>query len=114
VQGRSPLSMLPFFDMVHDILMCLMHIIPVLWKDHLLQLLKGKRTPGQVKPTASRSAEENAAVSRARHTVCAAQTEWTIKASDPRALLLDKRSQQLAGKPRLIRASMKAPTHPCS
>jgi hypothetical protein len=109
VQGRSPLSLLPLFNMVLDIMMCLMHIIPVLWKGHLMPLLKGKRTPGPFKPTASRNDEENAAVSRARHTVCAAQSEWALSASDPRALLLDTRSLSLAGKPRWIRARTKAP-----
>jgi hypothetical protein len=109
------LGLLAFFDLVRDCFPCFMHMVPVIFKGHLLQLLKGRRTPAVVRPAANMSDAENAAVAESRDEVALNQAEWEIRPNDPRAILLDTRSQRLgAGKARWIRAGMMVtPTRFC-
>jgi hypothetical protein len=49
VNGRCELARLPYFDIVLDALLDLMHIVSGIVKRHVFALLKGDRTPGAVK-----------------------------------------------------------------
>lgn len=59
VKECSPLRFLPYFDLVWDILPDMMHIVPVMWKGHIFQMFKGKRTPADVKPRKKYTPAEN-------------------------------------------------------
>jgi len=50
VCGWCPLSILPLFDLVWDILPDMMHIMQGIYKRIIFQLLKGKKAPAPYKP----------------------------------------------------------------
>jgi hypothetical protein len=59
IKEVSPLSFLPLFDMVWDILPDIMHVVPVMWKGHIFPMFRATRIPAQVKPRKKYTDEEN-------------------------------------------------------
>ena len=104
VKQLSPLVHLPLFDIVWDILPDLMHIISGIWKRHIIELLKGTRTPAPVKDRKSLSAAENAQLQREYTIACAQLKTWSLDKTTGE--MLDTRSRALAGEPSWIRSDL--------
>ena len=64
VKEFSPLMWLPFFCIVWDIVMDMMHVILGIWKRHIVELLKGRRAPAKIPNRKNLNPAENAALQR--------------------------------------------------
>ena len=78
VKEQSPLHVLPMFDVVWDVTMCLMHAVPRIWKGHIFPMMRGKRYPAQPKPRKKFTALENAALMGQHAAAKAALKTWKL------------------------------------
>ena len=78
VKEVTPLSLLPFFNVVWDVLPDLMHVIPDIWKGHLFPMFRGKRFPAPVKDRKSWSKQKNTALQRDHTQAVRHIQSWTL------------------------------------
>ena len=104
IKELSPLAELPMFDLTWDILMCIMHILPGIWKRHLFSLLDGERHPAPVKERKKNSMEENAALCEAYKACKQSVQEWQLDKATKAAV--DQRTRALSGEPSWIRSNI--------
>ena len=110
VKEVSPLTYLPLFDIVWDILPDMMHIVPGIWERHIFPLLAGKRKlPSAVKARKKNTERENANLMHAHTSCCAQIAEWTL--SKDTIADVDGRSRALAGEPSWVRSNLEIFTH---
>lgn len=105
VNGRSPLSYLPGFNIVWDFGVDMMHILEGWLKRNLMQVLSGKRRPTK-KPKIAQAAtrSERKEIMRQYKDEKERHDRWTVG----KALLkeLDRRSLSLGGEPSWIRTNL--------
>ncbi len=77
-QEVCPLHVYPMFDMVWDIVPCLMHTVPDIWKDHLIPLMKGRRNPAAVKDRKEWTAQQNQKLQRDHVDAKKHLVEWVV------------------------------------
>jgi hypothetical protein len=104
IKELSPLAEIPMFDLVWDILMCVMHILPGIWKRHVFSLLDGMRQPAAVKARKKNSTEENDALQAAYTHCCRSVKEWELDKATKAAV--DLRTRSLSGEPSWIRSNI--------
>lgn len=78
VKLLSMLAYLPLFNLIWDICPDLMHIITGIWKRHIIALLKGTRTPAQVKPLKKNTPAQNEQRMQDHKAAKADIAEWTL------------------------------------
>ena len=109
VKYLSPLAAYPFFDLVWDILMDLMHIIPGIWKRHIFGMFNDRRKPSKPKPRRHWSRAENARLLEEYEGVLKKLSEWALSKEDKAKL--DERSRALGGVVGWIRNNIEVCTH---
>lgn len=60
VKECSPLRFIHLFNLVWDILPDMMHIMPVIWKQHIFKMFRGMRNPKPVRARKKYTKEQNA------------------------------------------------------
>ena len=130
VKEASPLRFLPMFDLVWDVLPDFMHINTGIMHRHIMEVIRGARTPAAVRQRKKNTKEElkqlddgtltkreAAELLAARnkklledHRDClVALEEWAI--TDTMGAVLDARSLALAGEASWVRSGMQVYTH---
>lgn len=109
VKELSPLAALPLFDLVWDVMMCMMHIIPGIWKRHIFQMFVGNRAPATPKPRKSLTQRENKRLMEDHKTVLTELRGWMLPEAQQKEL--DQRSRSLGGVSGWIRNNLEVCTH---
>ena len=80
VKEFSPLCCYPMFNIVWDVLMCFMHMVPVILRDHIVPLMRGKRYPKEPKARDTWTPAQNRAL----------KDEWKAVLKDMHTWVLHK------------------------
>ena len=91
VKELCPLSFLPLFNIVWDMLPDMMHIIPALMKGHIMPMMRGLRYPSEPKMRKSWSALDNKQLFKDWTKVKAQLKDWTISKVHQRKILKHQR-----------------------
>lgn len=86
VKEVSPLHFLPLFDIVWDVMPDMMHIVPDLFKGHIVPMLRGQRDPAKVRARKTWTAERNEALLRQHAKAKEHLKTWTL--SEVRFILI--------------------------
>jgi len=78
VKELSPLRFVPLFDLTWDIMMDMMHIVPVMWKGHIFKMFAGKRVPATPKPRKTWTPAENATLLQEHEQARAHLAAWEL------------------------------------
>jgi len=78
IKERSPLSVLPLFNLTWDVLGDMMHIIWGIWKRHIFEMLGGCRAPAKPKPRKAWSERANNKLARQHERVKEVLQAWTL------------------------------------
>ena len=90
VKETSGFSVLPYFDLVWDVLPDMMHIVPVMWKGHIFQMFRGTRAPAAVKARKKYTAEENKQLFADHEEAKEHLKDWTLSKVLSLSLSVDK------------------------
>jgi hypothetical protein len=78
VKELSPLTLIPLFDIVWDVMPDMMHITTGVWQRHIFGALRGVRMPAVPKRRQKWSDKENKALMDAHKKVRAELERWTL------------------------------------